>query len=246
MFQNIAYILDDAMSAEHLPQYLHAPFRKFVEDLNAVARRHFESYFNGIQSTLPQKNITTTLTKKASFAAITAILPAVPSLGHLNLHHSKQPQLPNKPHKHKSASAPACNQHKRNTDDKRLLVRVPPGHPSLNMSPYTTMLQLNGFFEEKLVREVKITKTGFAIWPVSLSAQEAMLSRINELESFLSTKGVCKVEKPTNYLAYLLTGIPRSYAGYNGSSIEGATITVSTISEALRDLTNVAPVNVIE
>ncbi|POS85204.1 hypothetical protein EPUL_001702 [Erysiphe pulchra] len=136
MFQNIACNLDDTMSAQHLPRHLHAPFRKLVVDLNAVAKRHFESYVNGIQSTLPQNNITKTFTKKANFAAMgkkltnenlaatlpikpqVAIFPAVPSLRHLNSHHSKQQQLPNKTHKHKSASAPAlCCQTK---EDQKL------------------------------------------------------------------------------------------------------------------------------
>lgn len=54
------------------------------------------------------------------------------------------------------------------------------------------MLQLNSFLKEKLVREVQITKSGFTICPISLPAQEAMISRIGELEAFLSKKGSSK------------------------------------------------------
>ncbi|KAI0998053.1 hypothetical protein K3495_g10136 [Podosphaera aphanis] len=56
----------------------------------------------------------------------------------------------------------------------------------------------------------------------------------------------CKVEKPTNHKAYLLSGVPRSYAGYNGPEIELVEITAPAISEALLDLTNVVPINVLE
>lgn len=108
------------------------------------------------------------------------------------------------------------------------------------------MLQFNGFLKEKLIREVQITKTGFAICLFSLAAQETLFSRKSELESFLLTKGDCKVEKPTNHLACLLIGITPLYAGYNGNSIEGVTITVPLISEALRDISDIAPINIIE
>lgn len=47
MFQNIACILDDATSVEHLPQHLYKPFREFVADLTSVARRHFDSHVRG-------------------------------------------------------------------------------------------------------------------------------------------------------------------------------------------------------
>ncbi|KAI1005574.1 hypothetical protein K3495_g2638 [Podosphaera aphanis] len=72
------------------------------------------------------------------------------------------------------------------------------------MSPYAVMLQLNSFLKEKLVSEIQTTKTGFAICPTSSAAQEALIVRMGEIETYLSTRGQCKVEKPTNHKAYLL------------------------------------------
>lgn len=91
-----------------------------------------------------------------------------------------------------------------------------------------------------------MTKTGFAICPVNIEAQEALSVRMGELESFLSSQGQCKVEKPIQHNAYRLSGVPRSHASYNGSSMEMSEISATTIAEALTDLTNVAPINVLK
>ncbi|KAI1003876.1 hypothetical protein K3495_g4337 [Podosphaera aphanis] len=47
MFQNIACILDDAISEDHLPQHLRKPLRDFVVDLTSVAPRHYDSHVRG-------------------------------------------------------------------------------------------------------------------------------------------------------------------------------------------------------
>ena len=62
-------------------------------------------------------------------------------------------------------------------EDNRLLVRIGPSYPALSSSPYAIMLQLNAFLQEKLVREIQTTKTGFAICPVSAEAQEKLTAR---------------------------------------------------------------------
>ena len=71
---------------------------------------------------------------------------------------------------------------------------------------------------------------------------------MDDIQTFLSSSGECKVEKPREHAAYRLSGVPRSYAGYNVStnSLEMVEITASMLTEALTDLTNVAPLNVIE
>lgn len=67
-----------------------------------------------------------------------------------------------------------------------------------------------------------------------------------EIEKFLSTQGECKVEIPQDYQAYRLSGVPRSYQGFNGSTMESIEITAKTVAEALEEVTNVAPVKVLE
>ncbi|KAI0996557.1 hypothetical protein K3495_g11626 [Podosphaera aphanis] len=114
------------------------------------------------------------------------------------------------------------------------------------MSPYAVMLKLNSFLKEKLVLEIQSTKARFDIYSVSTASQKALTARMSEIEEFLSTSGKCRVEKPTNHKAYLLSGVPRSYAGYNGSEIELCEITASDISKTTLDLTNVALINVLE
>ncbi|POS83035.1 hypothetical protein EPUL_005871 [Erysiphe pulchra] len=52
--------------------------------------------------------------------------------------------------------------------------------------------------------------------------------------------------KMSPYAAYLLLGIPPFYTGFNGSTMEQIEITASTIAEALTNLTNIAPVSVLE
>ncbi|KAI1006669.1 hypothetical protein K3495_g1548 [Podosphaera aphanis] len=81
------------------------------------------------------------------------------------------------------------------------------------------MHKFNSFLKEKLILETQSTKTGFAIYPISTAAQGALTARMSETEEFLSTSGKCKIEKSTNHKAYLLSGVPRSYARYNGSEI---------------------------
>ncbi|KAI0992890.1 hypothetical protein K3495_g15294, partial [Podosphaera aphanis] len=53
-------------------------------------------------------------------------------------------------------------------------------------------------------------------------------------------------EKPDNHTAFRLSGVPRSYAGYDGSNIVMETIDAAVVAEALADLTKVAPINVLE
>ena len=66
-------------------------------------------------------------------------------------------------------------------------MRVVPGHPALNTSPYATILLLNTFLQEKLVREIQTTKTGFAISPVSTEAQDKLGARIGDIKTSLSS-----------------------------------------------------------
>lgn len=68
---------------------------------------------------------------------------------------------------------------------------------------------------------------------------------MSEIETYLSTRGECKVEKPTRHKAYLLSGIPQSYTGFNGSTTVQVKITGDLISEALISLSNFTPVSVL-
>ncbi|RKF96046.1 hypothetical protein GcM1_014002, partial [Golovinomyces cichoracearum] len=62
------------------------------------------------------------------------------------------------------------------------------------------------------VREIQKFQTGFAICPASSDVHETLLTCMPEIEAFFSTEGDCKVEKPQNFFAYMLSGIPRSYS----------------------------------
>ncbi|KAI0995492.1 hypothetical protein K3495_g12687 [Podosphaera aphanis] len=104
------------------------------------------------------------------------------------------------------------------------------------------MLHLSSFLKEKLIREIKVTKTGFSICPVSITAQESLAARMSEIENLLSTQGACKRENPSSHVAYLISGVPRSYASFDGSIFISIPIIAETVSEALRDLTNVSSI----
>lgn len=67
-----------------------------------------------------------------------------------------------------------------------------------------------------------------------------------DIETQFSSKGPCKIEISTNHVSFIISGMPRSYAGYNGTSIEMIKITASNISDALWDLTNFKLVSVTE
>ena len=105
---------------------------------------------------------------------------------------------------------------------------------------------LNEFQKEKMIREVQTTKNGVAIFPASIPAQEALINRMDALESYLSTHGNRKVKKLTNHAAYLLTSIPRSYIGFNGISVENIPIKALSVAEALMGLANIQLINVFE
>lgn len=189
MFQNISCILDDAISVDHLPENLLKPFREFVVDPKSVVRRHFDSYVRGSNRppipypisqpapAAPKRRaivatpMVTLPNRPATYASTVSSAPAI-----------KQAQKPaaatqrhNPP---KKQEAPSSSTNIRAPIDNRLLVRVASGHASLNMSPYAIMQQLNMFLKENLVREVQMTKTGFAICPTSLTAQESLTSTL--------------------------------------------------------------------
>lgn len=107
---------------------------------------------------------------------------------------------------------------------------------------------MNTFLGEKLIREVQYTKTGFAICPASTFAQETLSIRMDDIQTFLSSRGQCKVEKPCEHSTYRLSGVPRSYAEFNASSnsIEMVEITSSTLAEALTGLTKIPSLSVLE
>lgn len=69
---------------------------------------------------------------------------------------------------------------------------------------------------------------------------------MGEIEASLSTRGQCKVEKPGQHVAYRLSCVPRNYTVLTGNCIETKEITALEVSEALTDLTNMAPINVLE
>ncbi|KAI1005054.1 hypothetical protein K3495_g3162 [Podosphaera aphanis] len=201
MFQNIAAVLDEAISED---------------------------------TALPQH-----LKKDSLFAAVVATpsLAAAPKASR-----PKNISPPIKP-------AQATNKGKiaKPHKDNRLLVRVAAGHPALNISPYAVMEQLNNFLNQKLVREVQLTKTGFAICPASVEAQEILVTKIPVLQGFLSSRGQCTVEKPENHAAYRISGVPRNYIGYNKQgAVEAIEIDADTVSQALVNLTHVAPLKVLE
>lgn len=255
IFENIATVLDDALNEIVLPQHLQKTFREFITDLTAVARRHFESHVRGTNR--PSKPYTTEnsfpndpktrntahhdVSTKTQTTYSSAVKmpnqkyspPAKPSPRppdtQLPKPVNKSKVLPKKPH-----------------EDNRIFVRISPGHTCLGMSPYAIMLQLDAFLKGKFVREVQKIKTGFAICPISNEAHETLVARMSDIEAFLSIEGECKVEKPEQYSAFKLSGIPRSYSGYDGSGIVLIDITANTIAQALTDLTNIPPANVIE
>lgn len=257
LFQNIACILDDALHLDHLPHHLHNVLRDFITDLNTVARRHFERHVNALPRPPPpysnKMETTTEFTtrsnaaeKKTIFATPAPNLPAKPSRTFAAV--ATTPKLNQTQRQIQQQNHPQTSNPSRSFsgNDNRLLVRVSAEHPALSMSPYAVMQQLNNFLESKIVREIQKIKTGFAICPISAEAQEILYTRMEAIESFISTQGECKVEKPQDYQAYRLSGVPRTYTGFNGSTLAPVEITASTIATALEELTNVAPIKILE
>lgn len=58
--------------------------------------------------------------------------------------------------------------------------------------------------------------------------------------TYLSSKGLHKVEKSESINAHRIPGVPQSYTGYKTTLAEITKITVADISETFRDLTNIA------
>lgn len=55
-------------------------------------------------------------------------------------------------------------------EDNRLLFRISPGYLAPGSFPYAIILELNAFLKEKLVQEIQVTKSGFAIYQISMEA----------------------------------------------------------------------------
>lgn len=123
---------------------------------------------------------------------------------------------------------------------------VSPGYPALGLTPYAIMLELNNFLKEKLSRKIQRTNTGYEIYPVSAEAPEKNFARMSENEISMSSKGPVKVEKPEQKVAYWLSGVLRTYAAYNGNTVDLKEITASVVAEALTDLINVTQLNFLE
>lgn len=225
------------------------PLQDFIADLNIVALSHFERHVKGTplpsppyinrkeKKTEPKATIAATIhstvlphPKKPSYAAVTEAPP--PMLKYPLATKPKNIIVPKPPHK--------------KAEEYRLVVRVSEGHPAQTMSPYAVLLDIKTFLTENLIREIQVIKTGFAICPISVSARDTLYSRMEEIEAYLSTRDECKVQKPTKHKAYLLSGIPRSYIGFNGSTPDQINITGDMIAEAIQSLTNIAPINVLE
>ncbi|KAI0998427.1 hypothetical protein K3495_g9765 [Podosphaera aphanis] len=231
LFQNIACVLDNAIiENKNLPQHLKKPFYNFVADFNSVARRHFDCHVRGsprppipystgglpqshtvpseVQRSLPRPQVALPRMQQATNPGV-----AKRPLSYANIVSTPAPrpftQKTKRPNNPDFTKIRAKN--REIPEDNRLFVRVSSGHPTLQMSPYAVMLQINNHLKEKLVREVQSIKTGFEICPTSTSAQETLFARMGDIETFLSTQGHCKVEKPTSHIAYRLSGVPRSY-----------------------------------
>lgn len=266
LFQNIACVIDSAITEnECLPQHLKITFYNFVADLNPVARRHFDCHVRGsprppipysssglpqthkpptaVQSSAPRSQVTPPIMQQATIPEIAkrpvsfAKVVSTPAPWQYAQKPKRSINFDNTKSRAKPREVP---------EDNRLFVRVSAGHPALHMSPYAVMLQINNHLKEKLVREVQSIKTGFTICPVSKTAQETLFVRMGEIETFLSYQGQCKVEKPTSHIAYRISGVPRSYQGFDGTSMTSTEITSELVSDALIHLTNVAPLNVLE
>lgn len=79
---------------------------------------------------------------------------------------------------------------------------------------------------------------------MSTAAQETFITPINDIETYLSTKGEFKVEKLENSITYRISGVPQSYTAYNGTSIDRKNITVADVYGALLKLKNIVPLKV--
>ncbi|POS83539.1 hypothetical protein EPUL_005161 [Erysiphe pulchra] len=254
MFQAIACAFDDAIDENIilLPQHLQKPFKDFVVDLSSVAQINIECHVRGTQkppkifssanatqttisNLSKQKNVIENQLKPNKTYASAVMTPS------MKQHTKPQVKTEITYAQMKPKTLPASK-----PEENRLLVRISPGHPALSSSPYAIMLELNAILEEKLVKEIQIIKTGFAICPVSLEAQEKLVSRMGEIEASLSNRGQCKVEKPGQHVAYRLSCVPRNYTILSGNSLEMKEITATVVSEALTDLTNISPINVLE
>lgn len=108
------------------------------------------------------------------------------------------------------------------------------------------MLQFNEFLKAKLVKEIQVTKIGFAICPASVDAQGKLDARKGEIEASLSPEGQCKFEKPAKFVAYRLSGASSTYSISGGRTDELKKITATVVAETLASLTNVAPINILE
>ncbi|KHJ32501.1 hypothetical protein EV44_g4150 [Erysiphe necator] len=186
MFQNIACVLDDAITNNHsLPQHLQRPFREFIKDLNSVAHKHFECHVRGHNrpplpystSTKTEQSANTGLKPQPKQLKVQSFTPSQPAITAATaiksaLPKQRAPLTPVQPCL--TTRTQTRHKPKKAQEDNRLLVRVSSGHPALSMSPYAVMLQLNQHLGEKLIREIQVTKTGFAICPSSVAALESL------------------------------------------------------------------------
>ena len=242
IFSPIATFLDSHRScAADLPARAQRALASLSDVLAAAANQHFNAYVSGssmdtyVQSapsrppSPPQSRPPSGLAQSTYAAAVRASPPTG----------TPTPTRPERPSKKASESKPLA-------PDNRLFVRLPDDHQARGMDGYAILSCLRGQLgtDAGLLKEVQVTKTGFALCPASLDGLKALEARKDALKVFFRD---CHIERGSRWVSYRVTNVPRKVGRILEDGSYGLVpVHAQAVIQEVAEATGLSPVAAVE
>jgi hypothetical protein len=242
IFSPIAAFLDaHRIRAASLPARAQCALASLSDELAAVAGRHFSAYVSGGFPELyaqsapsrppspPQSRPPSGLAKSTYAAAVRANSPLSASTL----------ARPGKPSKRAAPPQPLA-------PDNRLFVRLPEDHHARGMDGYAILSGLRAQLgtDAGLLKEVQVTKTGFALCPASPDALKTLEARKDSLKGFFRD---CHIERGSRWVSYRVTNVPRKVGQILDDGSYGLVpVHAQAVVKEVTEATGIPPVAAVE
>lgn len=246
VFSPIAAFLDKHRSqTAGLALQLAGALNALSNELASVAERHFNAYISGI----PLTNIPPCPSSSPAPYSLPPTPP--PSRPPSGLNQSSYATVAQSaPAKADARAQPRTSTKKtiplvrQPLPDYRLFVRLPTDHAARKMEAYAIYCSLRAQLTlNTALKEVQITKTGFALCPPSPDALPALESQMDIISAFFVN---CQIERSSRWVSYRVTNIPRKI----GQILEGRysliPVNPTILSTEITESTGLKPISISE
>ena len=243
IFSPIATFLDKHRSQNTglTPHQLRA-LAALSNDLADIAQRHFNAYISGIPLTFAPSPAPAPLPPSPP--------PSRPPSGLAQSTYATITQTPLA--KKAAATQQTSNKLKTPTSaikqqppDYRLFVRLPDDHGARNMDAYAiyTSLRSQLGIDNKLLKGVQPTKTGFALCPTSPEALPALEAQKETISAFFNN---CLIERSSRWVSYRVTNVPRKIGQISQGLYSLVPIDPGILSSEVAEATGLTPISISE